>query len=1275
MSVILGGLTTLTEYGRGSSIPFANGIRLLSSEDLASQDVPVYTGDNLGFSFWDSLRLTLGELLKTESDIPGNDLYLDRILARELTKGVMAANIDSYYNLPNWVKDGVPALVHGIDDIMTIARRYLLSNPMHLWLTLMGLENTIDTRSIKYPIYDYPTFAGYLALRYMSYQTVTGQTVIVPDQVKEFIVKGLNSDWIRESLKLIKDSFGIGFDESNASVTRITVNFKNSNDGTLTYVTPFMNSSTGKTVGLSLTINMYYYNDILLTDENGNPNNGQIYLDRSLAHELAIAVMAANIDYFNNFPAYIKRGLAELVRGIDDLRGSSILALASDSVKMQTALSPNSDESTVIVSGVSTPSYSAGYILLRYMANNVDGKTPLKVIKDFISYLSSTSITSSSNVLTVLDDAVSYASDDKWSDMNALHSDILNDIFLINYSDTPTVFLSQKCNIDLTNLDTGAITGFDADFSNPIKTAEDVVPENNFGSWVLPSDTSTTISGLTVKWPAGYTTNSLTPVVLTYTTQIDIIKAFMEELDKNGSGNLDSAISIATTGVFSGTNDLVNKLTNSVISAGILYGNEDAMKTFLHDMCGIYLDNLDTGSITGFDVSGVNFKTAEGVVPELIDMADWNLPVGSSSLINDLNVVWDTADIVDIGQYIDSSSRAFILRGLETVWIKSCLDLIYDSIGMKFGVVSSGGRGTTSVNTVTVKFVNDVTSPDRNKPAVMTFGYSGVYANELTLKINMRYYNHIESLNPNGSIKNTSEYSINTSLACIGDGFVSGYPFVSSKPSNSLDFYSWTSRLRQNFSDIAVYNLGVAREDSSDTLARFTPDVTDISPEYCLIMTGIEESFKSYTIGLDPLINPLPYITLAQSIFDNIKLTVDLARSYNMTPLVSYGVLPETMIKQAISALKSGTATTNEILGCKFVMLSVLGSLYEMVGTYTYHKLELIDFSDIFEDSYTSVVHTELFSSGYPNKLGYERLGDYFVSKLVVIYYDYYTKKEGWRYVFDLNSHTFKVYDSNNSVVKNIEGVQSLRDLQIDFTIFNSSSFEVLYSALSDMFYIPAKKVFDPFDGLSHEFRGVQNVNLPDSETEDYKFNYYNMAGNIYVGYYDAEVLDEGGNFVRFRQGITPFRTEFGKEVSYSSLPLLKYGPSIVPEILGWYARFLKLAHSNYFYIFEGEVLTGEKLYMEFESTMYIGWHLLLAEISKTMYPAINPTLRMGETINNRPIYEPWLLWNILNQLFNKYNRVLPPPWDYYPKPDDPYSEDKEGYIIPTLDLSPNMSY
>ena len=182
---------------------------------------------------------------------------------------------------------------------------------------------------------------------------------------EEHILKGLNSDWIEQCINLVTESFGLNFNDAGTTVNEISVTFENdSTNNRLAAVGHTYSTSTGKATSLSLIINMNYYNAIDTTSEDGASSNaGSIYLDRTLAHEFTHAVMAANINNFNSLPKYLKEGAAELVHGVDDVRNlTELLGRKSDLEEVFAGTRDENDEA-----------YSAGYMLLRYLAKQGQG--------------------------------------------------------------------------------------------------------------------------------------------------------------------------------------------------------------------------------------------------------------------------------------------------------------------------------------------------------------------------------------------------------------------------------------------------------------------------------------------------------------------------------------------------------------------------------------------------------------------------------------------------------------------------------------------------------------------------------------------------------------------------------------------------------------------------------------------------------------------------------------------------------------------------------------
>ena len=126
--------------------------------------------------------------------------------------------------------------------------------------------------------------------------TLFDGSVDVGDDVKQVIVKGLNSEWIDSSLQLVKDTYGISFNDDTASVKDIKLNFETGTGSALASVGTA--SLGGVTKELTLNISMDYYSDLVKTDPNGLAKGG--YLDRTLSHEFTHAVMASNIRDFGS---------------------------------------------------------------------------------------------------------------------------------------------------------------------------------------------------------------------------------------------------------------------------------------------------------------------------------------------------------------------------------------------------------------------------------------------------------------------------------------------------------------------------------------------------------------------------------------------------------------------------------------------------------------------------------------------------------------------------------------------------------------------------------------------------------------------------------------------------------------------------------------------------------------------------------------------------------------------------------------------------------------
>lgn len=297
--------------------------------------------------------------------------------------------------------------------------------------------------------------------------------------VNQTIIKALNSEWIGSSLDLIKQAYGLSFDEDGTSVRTMDMDFENSGGSTLAYVSSsFSGHQTSK---LSLRVNMDFYNALNQTDVNGSTTTpGAGYLDRTIAHELTHAVMSANIDDFASLKLYITEGAAELTHGVDDERAATLKSMTA------------ADYSTLFSSGGTAGTqepYAGGYAFLRYL--NVKGGHD-HTMQRFMSVLDEQGGNAT-------DDAVSAATKGRFKTLAEATTQFVADM---NSSSSNVAFYKNYCGIDLDNADTGSITGSDA-WGGDEETAETIVPEGESSNfWYYPASRSSVIDGLTVEWPS-----------------------------------------------------------------------------------------------------------------------------------------------------------------------------------------------------------------------------------------------------------------------------------------------------------------------------------------------------------------------------------------------------------------------------------------------------------------------------------------------------------------------------------------------------------------------------------------------------------------------------------------------------------------------------------------------------------------------------------------------------------------------------------------------------
>jgi len=216
------------------------------------------------------------------------------------------------------------------------------------------------------------------------------------------------------------------------------------------------------------------------------------------------------------------------------------------------------------------------------------------------------------------------------------------------------------------------------------------------------------------------------------------ILSFMNILDttsETGTDALDEAVRACSS--FSSASDWIESFIDEFTDyADTNDRGYSSLNDLLEGLCGINLNDADTGAISGSDAGDATPKNAESIIPE---SGTATAPASSQTTISGLTVSWP------VQSYDGGSLTAVentIIADLNTWWIAGGLGLIAESYGLNFQETG------TTVNSMQVEFTNENSST----LAATSWTYDRLTgaATSLTLSINMHYYNSLIASDPNG---------------------------------------------------------------------------------------------------------------------------------------------------------------------------------------------------------------------------------------------------------------------------------------------------------------------------------------------------------------------------------------------------------------------------------------------------------------------------------------------------------------------------------------------
>lgn len=265
-----------------------------------------------------------------------------------------------------------------------------------------------------------------------------------------------------------------------------------------------------------------------------------------------------------------------------------------------------------------------------------------------------------------------------------------------------------------------------------------------------------------------------------------------------------------------------------------------------------------------------------------------------------------------------------------------------------------------------------------------------------------------------------------------------------------------------------------------------------------------------------------------------------------------------------------------------------------------------------------------------------------------------WTLQAGYSYIFYFSKSRFSIFDASGSLVHTRNNIKSIADLHIDFTIHKSHQFVIKISSDDDKFpFIFPTKLVRKVYGESPVF------NVTTGTANDELNQYRGESFNNY------KIFEVSGLSSKKDE----YKTYYRKRINtlWKSNPIVGVKPVSYDIIKNTNAVY-SIDGYNYFSdtsdVYNdkaddnAKIITSETVKRLYKIKMLLT-HLLAVcpKVSDSILPMYQKVVRPGESHNNRPVYEPWLIWGVLKFIWLKRTK------------------ENDDYVIDIFDLSPNWSY
>jgi flagellin len=260
------------------------------------------------------------------------------------------------------------------------------------------------------------------------------------DKVRK-VVDGLKTGWLGSAEAMIKKYYGI---EGDGATIKLDLGTTDGQWNKLASVGGMVESNGKIGPDLTMELDMADFG----TGNTADGGDAFLYNDRTVAHEMVHAVMDRSMN-MHSLPQWFQEGTAELIQGGDE--------------RLANVIAGSSAAAVVSATAGGSFSYEGSYAASRYLHDKLKEYGVEGGMKGLMTYMHENQ---SANLST----ALNAVTNGQIADESA---------FLSDFGTNGVAFINTKMN--LTNADTGAIGGLDAD-GGPVRTANDVVSDVGYTS-------------------------------------------------------------------------------------------------------------------------------------------------------------------------------------------------------------------------------------------------------------------------------------------------------------------------------------------------------------------------------------------------------------------------------------------------------------------------------------------------------------------------------------------------------------------------------------------------------------------------------------------------------------------------------------------------------------------------------------------------------------------------------------------------------------------------